>query len=162
MAIRHVPLLQGDICWLFPALSDVTEQDEVLRILRAADAVVCQIGDLLNARSNASFMGVPLNRLVYTRLGPEPKFPVTILVSEGWSDQVCVDVMLAPVGRNPYTRPGPPWEVDAMIGVRCDTDPDYCRWHWVDERRVEPIGAPVEAATELRSAVKWLLQRMKE
>jgi hypothetical protein len=159
---RHVPLPQGDICWLFPTLTDTAEQDTVHRILRATDAVVYQVGEGLNARSDASFMGMPLNRLVYSRLGPEPELPVTLLVAEGWSDQICVDVMLAPVGRNPFTRPGPPWEVDAMIGVRCDSDPDFCRWHWVEERRVESIGRPMVAATELQLASEWLLQRIRE
>jgi hypothetical protein len=34
------------------------------------------------------FMGVPLSRLIYRRLGPEPDFTASILSAEGRSGQV--------------------------------------------------------------------------
>jgi hypothetical protein len=119
MASRRVPLHQDDVCWLFPKLTDAAEHDVILQILNAADDVVYRVGGRLNVRPDASFMGVPLNRFVYERLGPKPDLPVTILSSAGWSDQICVTATLAPMGGNPYTQPGPPWEVEATAaGIR--------------------------------------------
>jgi hypothetical protein len=161
MTTRDVALRQGDIRWLFPTLTDAAEQDAILHMLQTADDTICRVGQRIGVRPDAQIGDVPLNRFVYQRLGPEPEFPVTVLAAESWSDQICVSVLLAPTGNGPYPRPGPPWQVEATILVRCDSDPESCRWHEVDVRRVQPVGTPMEAAAEVLAASVWLPQRLQ-
>lgn len=103
--------------------------------------------------------GVPLNRLYYQRLGPEPELPVTVLLAEGGSDQIFVSVVCAPAGNAPYLRPGPPWQVNTTISISCDSDPKSCTGHEIDTRTGRPVGSAIEAAAEVLAATEWLLAR---
>jgi hypothetical protein len=126
MADWEVPLPLGEVSWLFSALADRAEHDRVRRLLGSADDAFYRLGQRLGAQPDARLWNVPLNRFYYQRLGSEPVFPVTILVGEGGADQICVDVLLTPVGRGPYQRPGPPWQVHTSVFLRCDSPDPGC------------------------------------
>ncbi|MFB9179391.1 hypothetical protein ACFFX1_14735 [Dactylosporangium sucinum] len=160
MTSRYIPLALGEVGWLFPALTERTEHDRVRELLQAADETLYRLGQQLGARPDAQLWGVPLHRFHYQRLGPEPEFPVTILAGEGGADQIWVDILCAPVGRGPYHRPGPPWQVHTTISLSCDSHPTICGVHQVDARTGPPVETPIEAATEVQAAAAWLLQRL--
>jgi hypothetical protein len=160
MISREVPLPLGEIRWLFPALADRTERQRVQQLLNAADEALYRLGQRLGARPDARLWGVALNRFYYQRLGPEPDFPVTILAGEGGSGRIRVDVLCAPAGPGPYLHPGPPWQVDTTVSLRCDSDSAGCGGHQVDTRTSPLAETPVAAATEVQAATAWLLQRL--
>jgi hypothetical protein len=157
---RDVSLPLGEVGWLFPALADRREHDQVRQLVQAADETLYQLGRRLGVRCDAQLWGVPLNRFRYQRLGPEPELPVTILVSEGGSDQIFADVLCGPSGGGPYIRPGPPWQVRTTISLCCDSDPIGCRGHVVEARSSPHLATPIEAATEVQAATAWLLRRL--
>ena len=151
----------GETGWLFPSLADETEHQQLGRFLKAADEALYRLGQRLGAPADAQLWDVPLNRFYYSRLGPEPDFPVTILAGEGGHGTICVDVLLAPAGHGPYQQPGPPWQVHATIFLRCDGDDPGCGFaHQVDARTSPLVDTPSEAATELQAAIAWLHQRL--
>lgn len=162
MTSRDIALPLGEVGWLFPALADRTEHDRIRQLLQVADETLFGLGQRLGARPDAQLWGVPLNRFRYQRLGPEPEFPVTILVGEGGSDQIWVDVLCAPARSGPYLRPGPPWQVHTTISLSCDSDPTGCGLHQVDAQTSPPVETPLGAATEVQAATAWLLQRLAD
>jgi hypothetical protein len=157
---RDVTLSLGDVRWLFPALTDRTEHDQVGQVLRAADRTLFDLGQRLGARPDAQIGGVPLNRLLYQRLGPEPDFPVTILVSEGGSEEIWVEILCTPAGSGPYLRPGPPWQTTATILLGCDSDPSNCAGHSIDVWASRPVESPLAASSAVMAATEWLRQRL--
>jgi hypothetical protein len=157
---RDIPLPQGEIGWLFPARADRTECDHIRHLLEAADETLFRLGQRLGARPDAKLWGVPLNRFRYQRLGPEPEFPVTVLVGEGGSDQIWLDVLCAPAGSGPYQHPGPPWQVHTTISLVCDSDPTGCGGHEIAARTSPHVETPLGAATEVQAATAWLLERL--
>lgn len=157
---RDVVLLDGDVRWLFPTLTDPAEQIRVRDVLQAADDAVYRLGQLLGAPADAQVRGIPLNRLVYQRLGPEPEFPVTVLMAEGGTGQILTDLFCAPPGPGPYRCSGPSWRVDATIALSCDVDPQSCSGHEIDTRFGPIVDTPAEAAAEVQAAAEWLLQRL--
>jgi hypothetical protein len=159
---REIPLPLGEVSWLFPALADPSEHDRVRQLLHAADEALFRLGQRLGARPDAQLWGVPLNRFRYQRLGPEPQFPVTVLMGEGGSDQIWVDVLCLPAGSGPYHHPGPPWQVHTTIALDCDSDPiSSCR-HYVYAHTSLPIKTPLGAASEVHIATTSLLQRLAD
>lgn len=164
MTARTVPLPVGDVDWLFPTQADGAdraERERVRQLLDAADEDLHGLGQRLGADPDARLWDVSLNRFYYQRLGPEPEFPVTILVGEGGADRICVEVVLAPAGPGPFHSPGPPWQIRTTVFLRCDSaDPGCSHGHVVDARTGPPVETPLAAAGEVRAATRWLLNRL--
>jgi hypothetical protein len=156
---REVPLPLGEIGWLFP---DPAEHRRIRQLLQAADDVLHRLGQRLGAPPDAQLWNVALNRFYFQRLGPAPELPITVLMGEGGHGQICVTVLLAPAGSAPYYRPGPPWQVDTTIYLRCDAGDAGCGLHQVDARTSPLLDTPIEAATEVRAATAWLSRRLGE
>jgi hypothetical protein len=158
---RVLVLARGDLTWLFPTLTDPAEHNRVRELLEAADDAFYRSGKRLGAQPDAQLWDVPLNRFYYQRLGPGPVPPVAILVGEGGTDRIRTQVLLTPAGHGPYLRPGPPWQADARVFLRCDSaDPGCGEGHVVDARTSPPALTPVAAAVEVRAATEWLLRRL--
>jgi hypothetical protein len=160
---RNVLLGCGDVRWVFPILAEVAELDAVCHALAAADELIFCVGQVLGARPDAEIGGVPMNRFYYQRLGPEPDYPVSILIAEGGSDTISVSVLCLPGDPDKGTRrsapllePGPPWWVDAAISVSCDSDPMTCAGHDISTWSGMLQQNPVAAAEEVMAAAAWL------
>jgi hypothetical protein len=164
---RNIPLPKGEIRWVFPNLADTTESEAVRQALLDADATLHRVGRVLGADADHEVLGIPMNRIYFQRLGPEPDYPVTVLMAEGGSDQVEVFVLCTPgdaerPSRRPgqHRRPGPPWLVDAGISVSCDSG--TCAGHPVSHWSGVLRDDPVATASDVRAAAAWLLDQVTQ
>jgi hypothetical protein len=158
---RRLLLEDGCLQWLFPALVNGSQATDVLHELTRADEQLGRLGRILGIHARAQGWNPPPYRLTYCRLDPAPQYPTTELWSEGWSDEVYVQLRLWP--RNGTTiadRAGPPWLAGGWIELPCDVQDEYCPGHLVRERFSEPVETPYEAAAQVRLIADWAFETL--
>ena len=110
-------------------------------------------------QARAEAWNPPSYGLTYCRLGPGPEYPTTELWSEGWSDEVYVQLRLWPPNHTTTgDRAGPPWLVGGWIELPCDVQDESCSGHLVGERLTEPMKTPYEAAAQVRLMADWVFE----
>lgn len=142
--MEAIPLAEGDLRWVFPALVDV---EPVLDVLRLAAA---RVADL------AVHLGQPGGGLVFDHL---PGAPYAGLSGLAEVEEVAFRVHVS-LPRDPHrhvvTRP-PPWQVEGEISVRCDAIRD-CGRHEI-ETVESAYDTPLDAANGVLAVAGWLLRR---
>lgn len=91
----------------------------------------------------------PMLQLMYYRLGPEPLYTKTHLISEGISHDLSVLVHLV-------SEPHQPWQAGAWIDLVCEVDPYLCRDHKIASWSSEPASTPLAAAQHIHTAARWV------
>ncbi|NUT48071.1 MAG: hypothetical protein HOV94_12290 [Saccharothrix sp.] len=139
-----IPLVEGDLRWVFPHLRDA---DPVLDVLRLAAARVERL---------AGHLGGPAAGLVFDHLPGAPYAGLSALAEvDGVAFHVHVSLPRDP-HRNVLTPP-PPWQVEGEISVRCDAIRD-CGRHEIET--VESThGTPLDAANGVLAVAGWLYRR---
>ncbi|KOX27996.1 hypothetical protein ADK67_13000 [Saccharothrix sp. NRRL B-16348] len=139
-----IPLVEGDLRWVFP---DLVEVEAVLTVLRLAEARVERL---------AGRLGRPGAGLVFDHL---PGAPYAGLSALAEFEEVAFHVHVS-LPRDPHRnvlRPPPPWQVEGEISVRCDAIRD-CGRH-----EIESVGSahdtPLDAADGVLTVAGWLLDR---
>lgn len=146
VSVESVPLADGDLRWVFPALEDVPQ---VMEALAAADADMRRLAAHLGVRPGWTGSGLEFARLpAVTDLGG---FAET-------SDVSFVAGLMSGVPAGLRRDGGPPWEVSAEIAVRCDAVSD-CGMHAIEKWPPSMRDSALEAAAALARAVRWLLDR---
>ena len=137
-------MAEGDLRWVFP---DLVEVEEVLAVLRQAEARVGRLADHL---------GRPAAGLVFDHL---PGAPYAGLSALAEFEEVAFHVHVS-LPRDPHRnvlRPPPPWQVEGEISVRCDAIRD-CGRHEIET--VESAhGTPLDAAGGVLAVAGWLFDR---
>jgi hypothetical protein len=147
MAVKAIPLANGDLHWVFPQLADPAE---VFEVLLRADAQLRRLADQLGVRPGWTGSGLEYRR--HEHVTDIAGFAETVDVSFGvelWSPRT--ELLEAPPS-------GPPWEVDAAISVRCDGRLD-CGMHTIEELPQAQYALPLEAASGVLDAAMWLRER---
>lgn len=145
--VKSVPLADGDLRWVFPALDDAPQ---VMATLAAADADMRRLAAHLGVKPGWTGSGLEFSCLpAVTDMGG---FAETSDVS------FTADLMSGVVNIELRRDGGPPWEVSAQIAVRCDAVID-CGMHAIEEWPFSRHESALEAAAALARAVRWLLDR---
>ena len=145
--VETIPLVEGDLRWVFPQLADPAE---VLEVLLRADARMRRLADHLGVRPGWTGSGLEFWR--YEHVTDIAGFAERGDVSFGlelWFPRT--ELLKAP-------RRGPPWEVDAEISVRCNARRD-CGSHTIEELPETQYASPIAAAGGVLAAATWLLER---
>jgi hypothetical protein len=145
--VETVKLADGDIAWVFPQLDN---PEQVLEALSAADAHIRTLADHLGVRPSWTGSGLEFHREVV----------VTDLFgcAETRDVSFVAELNSGILGSELRRAGGPPWEVSAEIAVRCDAQVD-CGMHIIELWPASKHDSPLEAATALADAAKWLLNR---
>jgi hypothetical protein len=142
--VEAIPLVEGDLRWVFPDLVDV---GPVLDVLRLAAARVERL---------AGHLGGPGTGLVFDHL---PGAPYAGLSALAEVEEVSFRVHVS-LPRDPHRHvltPPPPWQVEGEISVRCDAIRD-CGRHEIET--VESAhDTPLDAANGVLSFTGWLWER---
>ncbi|MEH1016435.1 hypothetical protein V6U90_25435 [Micromonospora sp. CPCC 206060] len=144
--MEAIPLLDGDLRWVFPGL---TETDEMLDLVRRADGEFRLLADHLGARPGWTGSGIEFHRLEWGQasLSGCVESGEVSFVAQLWYPRRCGTDL----------RSGPPWAVDGEITVRCDARVD-CGPHYIEETTRE-LDVPLAAARELLRVATWLRER---
>jgi hypothetical protein len=146
VGVETIALADGDLHWVFPELEDA---DEVLDVVRKADAEVRLLAEHLGVRPSWTGSGIEFHRL--------PSGPTSLFGSVE-ADGVSFVLELAAWDQSGYAAVGPPWIVDGEVAVRCDRPID-CGMHTVEQAAARQCASPADAAQALADVATWLRQR---
>jgi hypothetical protein len=145
--MKTIPLVEGDLRWVFPQLADPAE---VLEVLLGADAQMRRLADHLAVRPGWTGSGLEFCRHEHvTDIAGFAESGDVSFVVELWFPRT--ELLKAP-------RSGPPWEVDAETSVHCDARRD-CGMHTIEELPQTQYASPMDAAGGMLAAATWLLER---
>jgi hypothetical protein len=145
--VETIALADGDLAWVFPHMED---PHRVVAALSGADADIRKLADHLGVRPGWTGSGLEFHRAA--RIADLCGFAETDDVS------FLTELGSQTLDGEQYSRGGPPWEVTAEIAVRCDADND-CGMHTIEAWPASRHDSPLEAATTLARAARWLLDR---
>jgi hypothetical protein len=140
-----MPWTDGDLRWVFPELEDA---DEVLNLVRRADAEIRLLAEHLKVRPSWTGGGIEFHRMPS---GQSSLFGCAEI------DDISFVVDLSPCRHYGGVGVGPPWQVDGEIAVRCNARVD-CGMHPIEVAERQS-GSPLEAARTLLEVATWLRVR---
>jgi hypothetical protein len=145
--VETIALADGDLAWVFPHMED---PERVLAALSAADADMRKLADHLGVRPSWTGSGLEFHRAA----------GIADVCGYAETDEVSflAELQSGTLDAEQYSRGGPPWEVTAEIAVRCDADNDW-GMHTIEAWPASCHDSPLEAATALAHAARWLLDR---
>jgi hypothetical protein len=145
--VDTIPLAEGEVRWVFPALDDTSD---VLDLLRRADGEIRLLADHLGVRASWTGTGIEFHRLEWGQaslFGCAETGDVSFIAELWVPHRFALD-----------PQSGPPWEVEGEISVRCDAPAD-CGMHPIEEMAPQQFDTPLHTTQALLRVATWLRER---